>query len=259
MFQNRPHHFGNKIILIGIILIALNLPWITAQDTIRILFIGNSYTFANLGTDTPELPLRLTEMGNLYGKTIIADFSGAGGLALEKHWNSGKAAAKIRSGHYNYVVMQEQSLGTLYKSDNFENYAQKFTELIVQNNARPLFYMTWARQNRLSMIDTISREYIKMAQELDALIAPCGFAWDMTVSQFPGIKLYWEDNSHPRPEGVLLNTFVFYSTLFGDIPNKPLYNFEYKGARINEDTVLILMQIAFRASQEINYQLGDQK
>jgi hypothetical protein len=248
-----------KIFLVGILLIVLNVFPLKAQDTISILFIGNSYTFANLGTNSPELPLRLKEMSAMYGKTILTDFSGAGGLALEKHWKSGKAAEKIKNGHYDYVVMQEQSLGTLYKSENFEKYAQKFSELICENNAIPVLYMTWARQNNPSMIDTISHEYIKMAEELNAIIAPCGFAWDMTSSQYPKINLYWGDHSHPRPEGVLLNTFVFYSTLFGEIPADPIYNFEFKNIRISEDTVRILMQIAFQAAKEINFQIGDQE
>jgi hypothetical protein len=242
----------------GILIIFLNAVSLKSQDTVSILFIGNSYTFANLGTGTPELPLRLKEMGSLYGKTIITDYSGAGGLALEKHWKSGKAALKIKSGNYDYVVIQEQSLGTVMHADKFENYAQKFSELICENNAKPVFYMTWGRQNRPGMIDTISHEYLKMAEELDAVIAPCGFAWDMASTQYPKINLYWADHSHPRPEGVLLNTFVFYSTLFGEIPADPLFNFAFKDMIITEDTARQLLQIAHLATMEINYQLGDQ-
>ncbi len=231
---------------------------IRGQDTIRILFIGNSYTFANTGVSEPELPLRLKDMGKLYGKVILTDFSGAGGVTLERNWKAGKAVTKIKSGHYDYVVIQEHSLGTIYNMPRFESYAQKFSELIRENKAQPILYMTWGRQNRPLMIDTISNEYIKMAEELNAIIAPCGYAWDMAGTQFPAIPLYWSDHSHPRPEGVLLNTFVFYNTLFGEIPSEPLFNFKYKDEYIKEDTVKMLMQIAYRASREINFLLGDQ-
>jgi len=229
-----------------------------SQDTIRILFIGNSYTFANTGLNAPELPLRLKEMGRLYGKTIITDFAGAGGVTLEKTWKTGKAVTKINTASYNYVVLQEHSMGTIFNSGKFEMYSQKFSELISENKARPVFYMTWARQNRPTMIDTISREYIKMAEELNAIVVPCGYAWDMAGSQYPLIPLYQSDLSHARPEGVLLNTFVFYKTLFGEIPEEPLYNFQFKGSAISEDTVRKLMRVANNAFQELSYQVGDQ-
>lgn len=230
---------------------------VSAQDSIRILFIGNSYTFGNTGITTPELPLRLKEMGHLYGKTILTDFAGAGGVTLERQWKSGKAVNKINSGKYDYVVIQEHSLGTIHNSPNFEKYARKFSDLISENNSKLVFYMTWARQYRPSMIDTISYEYLKIAEELNALVAPCGFAWDMAGSQYPAIPLYWSDNSHPRPEGVLLNTFVFYSTLFGDIPSEPLYRFQFKDSVISEDTAKRLIKIANMATTELNYRLDD--
>lgn len=241
-----------------ILLVFLNSFFLNAQDTIRILFIGNSYTFANTGVTTPELPLRLKEMGSLFGKTIITDFAGAGGVNLKKTWKSGKAAAKIAGGKYNYVVLQEHSLGTLRNNAKFENYAHIFSELISENSARTVLYMTWGRQNRPSMIDTISFEYIKTAKELDALLAPCGFAWDIAATQIPAISLYWGDHSHPRPEGVLLNTYVFYITLFGEVPPDPVYKFDFRDITISDDTARTLMQIANYATSEINYQLGDQ-
>ena len=247
-----------KSLLFWVLFTSTNLFVLKAQDTISILFIGNSYTFANLGTNTPELPLRLKEMAEMYGKTVITDYSGSGGLALDKHWKSGKAALKIKSGKFDYVVLQEHSMGTLIHADRFEDYAQKFIELITENNAKPIFYMTWARQNRPEMIDTIAHEYIKVAEQLGAIVAPCGFAWDIAGSQIPGINLYWEDRSHPRPEGVLLNTFVFYNTIFGEIPKSPLYKFAFKNVVISEDTARQLMQAAKQASTEINYQIGDQ-
>lgn len=229
-----------------------------AQDTTRILFIGNSYTFANTGLSAPELPLRLSEMASLYGKTLITDFSGAGGVNLERTWKAGKAEIKIQQGKYDYVVIQEHSLGTIRDAEKFERYAEKFSELIRENNAVPVFYMTWGREFRPFMIDTISREYIKVAEELNAILVPCGYAWDITTSKFPDIKLYWEDQSHPRPEGVLLNTFVFYTTLFGEIPASPLFSFEYKNIQINRDTIRELMQVAYEASRELSYQIGEQ-
>lgn len=230
-----------------------------AQDTVRILFIGNSYTFANTGVNSPELPLRLQEMGSLYGKTIIADFTGSGGTTLEKLWKSGKAAERIRNGNYHYVVVQEHSLGTIRNIAKFENYTRKFYEVITQNQAVPVLYMTWARKNHPGMIDTISGEYIRMAGLLDIPVAPCGFAWDMTGSQYPAIPLYWNDNSHPRPEGVLLNAYVFYYTLFGEIPDDKVYTFSFKETVITEDTAKKLSAMAHRANLELEYQIGRNK
>jgi len=241
-----------------IIIVFVSCFSLSAQDTIRILFIGNSYTFSNTGVSTPELPLRLKEMGTLYGKTILTDFAGAGGVTLEKTWKSGKAVGKINTGKFDYVVIQEHSLGTIRNNEKFENYARKFSDLISENNARPVLYMTWGREYRPEMIDTISYKYIKAAKELNAILAPCGFAWGIAGSEYPAIQLYWSDHSHPRPEGVLLNTFVFYNTLFGEIPPEPLYKFEFKNLKISEDTARMLLNIANLATKEINYQMDNQ-
>jgi hypothetical protein len=157
---------------------------------------------------------------------------------------------------WDYVVLQEQSFGPIIQPSRFENYLGKFIELIRENNAEPILYMTWARKNRLSMIDTIAAEYIKMGLKYNARIAPCGYAWDIAGSEHPEISLYREDLSHPRPEGVLLNTYIFYLSIFGEIPEDPVYKFSFKEIDISEETAKTLVKLANEAVSELDYGPG---
>ena len=43
------------------------------------------------------------------GKNIEHRLISAGGASLRRHWNGGEAPKAIKDGHYDYVVLQEQS------------------------------------------------------------------------------------------------------------------------------------------------------
>jgi hypothetical protein len=69
------------------------------KDSTRILFIGNSYTYAGMGEMNPEIPFRIKEMAAFYGKAVAADFVVKGGALLERHWKEGKALKLIETNH----------------------------------------------------------------------------------------------------------------------------------------------------------------
>ena len=72
---------------------------------LRVLFIGNSYTFVN------NLPWMLSELARAADDSPVIDTEMivAGGATLRTHWEGGRALAAIRRGHWDYVVLQEQS------------------------------------------------------------------------------------------------------------------------------------------------------
>jgi hypothetical protein len=69
----------------------------------KVLFIGNSFTARN------NLPGLIAQLAAARGVTIEHHLISAGGASLRTHWNAGKALKAIQNGHYNYVVLQEQS------------------------------------------------------------------------------------------------------------------------------------------------------
>lgn len=186
-------------------------------DTLRMLFIGNSYTICNGNDKEPELAVKLAKMAALNGKTIIWDAACSGGKNLQWHWENGGKEA-IERGQYDYVVLQDQSAGTVEAPEDFMKYSEKFGEVIKASGGTPMFYMTMAYANRQSMIDTVAMMYNKAAAATKGKVAPCGLAWKMAYEKYPSIKLHVEDNSHASIAGIYLNVYTFYQTIFGEQP-----------------------------------------
>lgn len=228
------------------------------SDTTRILFIGNSYTYAGMGEQNPEIPFRLKEMGALYKKNIQTGFIVKGGAQLEQHWKDGKALHMIQNGHYNFVVLQDQSSAAFRSLNSFREYAVKFDSAIKRSSAKTVLYMTWGYSDRPKMVDTIAYEYNRLGKDLGAIVAPCGLAWKSFFEKNPNIELHISDKSHPRTEGVYLNTCVFYQTLFGKIPTKTLYTIKNKNVTIDGDLATKL-QAAAKEAMVLNADYGKEQ
>ena len=73
--------------------------------TVRILFVGNSYTYVN------ELPDVLRAMASSADPpvTIETEKCTGGGTTLERHWADEKLHKRIAAGRWDVVVLQEQS------------------------------------------------------------------------------------------------------------------------------------------------------
>ncbi|HUS92669.1 MAG TPA: hypothetical protein VM695_12505 [Phycisphaerae bacterium] len=187
-----------------------------ADAVLRVLFVGNSYTFCN---DLPGTLARLA--GAAEPPTVIeVDSSVRGGWSLQQHWAAGEAARRIREGGWDVVVLQDKSTGPIDSPgpESMKLHAAKFDEKIRLAGARTVLYMTWARQHRREMIETLAREYDARAAELGATVAPVGRAWQAAFAAGGGLVLHVEDQSHPNQHGTYLAACVFYAVLTGRDP-----------------------------------------
>ena len=66
-----------------------------SASTLKVLFIGNSYTYVN---DVPKL---VESLAAADGNTVVHEQHTEGGWTLEKHWNSDITLQKIRKGEKN--------------------------------------------------------------------------------------------------------------------------------------------------------------
>lgn len=178
---------------------------------IDVLFIGNSYTFSHSLPKVLEQIAKATQGGPIFRTKMVAhpDYT------LEQHWQLGEAAATIAEGGWEFVVLQGHSLSTLEARERLYRFARRYAPLIKESGARPAFFMTWARRGRPEMMETIGPAYAAIAEELDAVLVPTGFAWLTSVEQRPDIHLHHADGSHPSPAGSYLAAAMFYE-LLGD-------------------------------------------
>jgi len=182
---------------------------------LRVLFVGNNYTFDNGG-----IPAALTAMVHAKGqRDILAVSSVGGGKTLQWHWEQGTARESVaHRGPWDYVVLQDFSTRPVDDPSAMFAYVRKFDELIRQAGPKTVLFMTWARLNEPENETVIVQAYNKIGRELGATVARVGPAWERVLDEKPSIKLHMEDRSHPTPAGTYLAACVFYATLLNDSP-----------------------------------------
>jgi hypothetical protein len=209
-------------------------PAAPAAKPVRILFVGNSHTDVN---DLPNMVKGLLESKGR--KAEVARYT-VGGASLRDHWhhNEGTPAPKPavpaaparkggldkllkEQGPWDFVVLQGQSQEALAGQPcEFDAYAAKLVAKIreAQPDAKPVFYMTWARQHIPAQQAEITKTYAEAARANKALLAPAGEAWKEALAARENLVLHAPDKSHPAARGTYLTACVFYAVLTGESP-----------------------------------------
>jgi hypothetical protein len=191
---------------------------------VRVLFLGNSYTYVN---DLPGTFARLAESG---GRQVETAMVANGGETLDQHAASADSQASIASRKWDFVILQEQSeVPALVASREYWMYpaARRLAASIVAGGATPMFYMTAAHRDGLPgsglagyepMQLAVDDGYVAIARELGVPIAPVGYAWFVVRRQHPDISLWQDDGSHPSTAGTYLAACVFHAAIFRQSP-----------------------------------------
>jgi hypothetical protein len=182
------------------------------DSTLRVLFIGNSFTSRN------DLPGLITQLAAARGKTLHHRLIFAGGAPLRAHWNAGKAAAAIREGKYDYVVLQEQSTLPVKNTARMHETVRLLDEVIRTAGSKTVLYMTWARRHAPETQTAITDAYNRIGKELGATVVPVGTAWRRFLAKHDQPVLHDKDDSHPTLAGSYLAACVFLAVLFGESP-----------------------------------------
>ena len=204
---------------------ALALPFVLPQQgKLRVLFIGNSYTYFN---NLPQLVSGLAASAKP-AQTIETEMVTVGGATLKSLWTGGKPQAALANGKWDYVVLQEQStLGMSRMVDgipqisdpkNFHEAVRMIDPEIKKTGAKPLLYMTWARKDSPDKQPLLTDAYQSIGKELGDPVVPVGLAWQAALKAKPALELHVADKSHPNPAGSYLAACVFYATLYGKTP-----------------------------------------
>jgi hypothetical protein len=226
-----------------------------AGDTLRVLFLGNSFTFYN------DLPHLFYELALSAGKPVVTDENLVGGYTLTQHSQDSTSLAKIALGAFHYVVLQEQSqIPTIeYWRYNAMYPTARFLDSLIRSaDESTAFYMTWGRKyggvqvwggessppfrDYFEMQDSLRSSYAMVAQELSATLIPAGMAWRLARIQDSLADLWQSDNSHPTLRGSYLAACVFYAVLCRANPT----GLPYTGGLTPEDA-LLYQELAWQA------------
>ena len=221
----RPHDARRgalRVRAIAITLVALaTAAFAPAQSQpLRVLFIGNSYTYVN------DMPAVLKHLAAAAHEPRALEPRGIliGGYTFEHHIKDDSAGTLIeRGGPWDWVVLQEQSERPLIAPATMWRDVTLFAGAVKSAGAKVLLYETWAREATPNLQDSLSRSYHHAAALTGATVAHVGEAWAAfraTESVTPPAHsaLFQNDGSHPSPEGTYLAACVFYATLYGKSP-----------------------------------------
>jgi hypothetical protein len=204
----------------------------TSGEELRVLFVGNSYTNHN------DLPQMVERMAASDGETakVEADLVFLPGATLKRHWRLDRAAEYLRDGNYTHVVLQGHSLDTIKRPGKLATYIRKFADVAEETGTEAVLYATWARHpdnplyvrgtvgdNPAEMQQRIDTVYGRIAQAIDAAVAPVGRAWLRALRAHPDLKLHRADGSHPTETGSYLAAAVLYGALTDAPPTQATY------------------------------------
>jgi hypothetical protein len=196
---------------------------------LRVLFIGNSYTFAN------ELPEMLAALARSGGREMEVAMSAQGGWTLDTHSQSKETLEELEQRQWDYVVLQEQSVLPAQPKERERSMypAVRLLQTTIDGNgADAILFMTWGRRDGLSnegyedfgaMQAELESGYMRIADELDVLVAPVGIAWQRAIERDPGLGLWSADGSHPSEIGSYLSACIFYAVITRQSPEGLAY------------------------------------
>jgi hypothetical protein len=193
--------------------LASTMVYLRAQEPkneLRILFIGNSFTFTN---DLPAIVEALAQASKQ--KRLIYQAVVFPSLGLKEQWQRGDAQKAIASSKWDVVVLQ-QGPSTLEESRRLLlEYTRLFDKEIRASGAKTALYMVWPSEARISDFDRVVESYKLAADEVKAILFPVGQAWREALGRDASIGLYSEDRFHPSVAGSYLASLVIYEKLFG--------------------------------------------
>lgn len=214
-------------IIATIIVLFLCMGNTFAQESKRILFIGNSYTEVN------NLPQMVANIVQSMGDEMTFSSSTPGGCTFMQHCIN-QSMTLIRQGGWDAVVLQEQSQYPSFPQAQVEAevfpYAERLVDSIYAHSpcAEPMFYMTWGRKNGDAsnavyfpvlgtyegMDSMLCERYTYMAHTYDASLCPAGRVWRYLRQNHAELELYQSDGSHPSVAGTYAAACAFYVMLF---------------------------------------------
>lgn len=183
----------------------------------RALLIGNSFTARH------RMPEMIEHLAAARGRVFEHTLLWAGGASLRRHWNASEAAARIRDGGWDHVVLQEQSTLPVKNATRMLENVALFAPVVQESGARLALYATWARRGSPDAQAAIDAAYAAAALATGAIVIPVGTAWQQHLASGAAPDLYDKDGSHPSLAGSYLAACVFAATLAAVDPDGAEY------------------------------------
>jgi len=200
----------------------------------RILFVGNSYTYYN------DLPALFEKLANTNGHAVTVDSVTCGGRMLVEYLDKPDEYTEhlhelSQSGAFDVCVLQEQSILPIVDYGKFLDGVLRLVRKLGQVSDRFILYATWGRKEgnsklsengwtRESMTEQLlnayesARETAVKAYQKQITVSPVG-KYFLEVNRIePALELFNPDMTHPSYYGSCLAALTHYVAVFGHYP-----------------------------------------
>lgn len=193
----------------------------------KILFVGNSYTFYN------KMPETLAALAAAEGMDWTVDSVTKGGWSFAQFADPENVMhaplAEKLTQHWDAIFLQEQSYRPISDRANFLGGAAGVCAMMGEKPAKLFFYATWGRRDgcplldelkltRLEMTAQLHDAYAEAAAQNGASLSDAGGAFAYVYEHCPEIDLYKPDLSHPSAQGSYLAALIHFASLTGRLP-----------------------------------------
>jgi hypothetical protein len=174
----------------------------------NLLFIGNSLTFVN------DLPKLVESIALANGKDASVTTIANGNYALIDHWKDGDIQELIKSGNYDFVIVQQGPSSQPYGRDLLFEYGGKISELCKNNDTKLAYYMVWPSLTYYSTFDGVIYSYTEAANMNNDILCPVGEVWKSHFDVTNDFSYYGTDGFHPSLARSKVAAKIIYESLF---------------------------------------------
>jgi len=208
----------------------------------KILFIGNSFTYYNGGVDRHLERLAASTSPSI---ELVIESHTVPSRTLKGHYYDNATRRALSRQNWDVVVLQGASYEPVDHTtqQEFFDFARRLNSDIKETGAQTVFFMTWAWKTRPGMSVKLRNAYVKLGNEIDALVIPVGLAWEKAQEKRSFLSLY-SDSRHSNVKGTYLAACVFYASLLGQSPVKLPYT-----AGIEDGDARFLQQVALETTK----------
>jgi len=224
----------------------------SVDQALHILFVGNSYT-----DSYHSLPQMFANMAQSSGQQVEVAVLAPGGWTLAQHVEDRRTLDKIDERKWDFVVLQENGrIASVASKCREQTYpaAHTLSERIGAGESRIILFMQWGCRDGTPDCDNRDFDemqaqlhscYTDLANELGAMVAPVGNAWQNAVAQNPQLDLWYRDGLHSSETGTYLAACVFYAVVYQQGPEGLTYT-----AGLAGETAEFLQHIAAETALE---------
>lgn len=179
----------------------------------RVLFVGNSLTYAN---DMPEMVRGLAVAAGLPAMEIVTvafpDYN------LDDHRLRGDAVRAIAGGGWRLVVLQQGPSSLEENRAQLRASVATFAADIRKAGGRPALYMVWPSLENAWTFDRAIESYRLAADDVDGVLFPVGEAFRVARAKDGTAPLYEGDGYHPTVAGSYLAALVIVARMHDRSP-----------------------------------------